>query len=420
MNRTDVYRDYRKSLGLALVFIGMQLNTAIKNIFIGADFSMWIMLSSAALLLVDPKNFTRIKMSLSMKILLGFQIVLLFFACESERGTSQLITFHLYLISVILSLSTNKDYLAFKSFPAIMFWMSGFIAIVILYQATNGFTHLVVSYEGTSKLWLEQGGDPITMSRALGMSFITCLFYENKGKLAKIVSPIFIIADIIGVFSFINRSVMLCSLVIFLIWYLFYYSRKLTPKKMLMVVLFLIVSYVLIPKIPYLTIKIDSMYQSMRNGIGTLLNDNNTKIDASANTRQIILTQTQEVFNKRFIRNLLLGLGYNYTYIDRPVYQIFFDFGIFGLFIYAYYLLYIPAKNILKQTQRNALRYNCATTIITYISLQMLFDQFLTGLPYYYFLWTPTIFILFSAENYKARVMVVESKQDADLLKQQM
>ena len=189
---------------------------------------------------------------------------------------------------------------------------------------------------------------------------------------------------------------------------------------MLMVVLFLIVSYVLIPKIPYLTIKIDSMYQSMRNGIGTLLNDNNTKIDASANTRQIILTQTQEVFNKRFIRNLLLGLGYNYTYIDRPVYQIFFDFGIFGLFIYAYYLLYIPAKNILKQTQRNALRYNCATTIITYISLQMLFDQFLTGLPYYYFLWTPTIFILFSAENYKARVMVVESKQDADLLKQQM
>lgn len=50
----------------------------------------------------------------------------------------------------------------------------------------------------------------------------------------------------------------------------------------------------------------------------------------------------------------------------------------------------------------------------------MLFDQFLTGLPYYYFLWTPTIFILFSAENYKARVMVVESKQDADLLKQQM
>ena len=191
MRKNNNRAEFRKSLGLVLVFVGMQFNTAIKNVILGMDISIVIMLLSA-LLLFDIKGIAKIRMSNKTIVLFMLQIFLLLVSLVSNQGTTQLITFHLYLLAIIYALSTNKEYIQFAYFGKILFWVSGFIAILILFQATNGFTRLNLTFDNTGKLWLSQGGDPITMSRALEFNFIACLFYKEKNKFEKIITWIFV------------------------------------------------------------------------------------------------------------------------------------------------------------------------------------------------------------------------------------
>lgn len=391
--------EFRKSLGLVLVFVGMQFNTAIKNVLLSMDISVVIMLLSA-LLLFDVKGIVKIRMSNKMIVLFVIQIFLLMVSLVSNQSTTQLITFHLYLLAIIYALSTNKEYIQFAYFGKILFWVSGFIAILVLFQATNGFTGLAITFDNTGKLWLSQGGDPITMSRALEFNFIACLFYKEKNKIEKIVTWIFVAADIIGVFSFGNRSVIVCSIVVFLIWYIRYFNQKIDAKKLLITAIVIVTVVCIGSKTTYLADKIDAIYSSMKNGLGTLLNFGTVSLDPSAKTRVEILSNMKNEFDTNFIKNFLMGMGYNYTYVDRPIYQSYFDFGIIGLIFYAYFLLLIPIKAIIGQL-KNDREYNGAWILVVYSMVQTLGDQFLTGLPYYYYLWTPTIFALFSLTNYK-------------------
>jgi len=398
IGKDTTFKDFRTSLGLTLVFVGMQFNTAIKNMIVGFDISAVIMLLSA-ILLIDFKGIMRIRMSRKTQVLMLFQLILLFVSIMSVHSTAQLQVFHLYLLAIIFALSTNTEYLRFAYFGKVLFWVSGFIAVLIFFQATNGFTQLNLSFDNTGKLWLSQGGDPITMSRALGFNFIACLFYSEKNKVEKVMMWIFISADVIGAFSFGNRSVIACSIGAFLVWYIRYFNRKIELKKLLITVLVIVIVVFVGSKTTYFSDKIDAIYTSVVSGLRTLLGLNTVAIDPSAKTRVAILANMKEEFDNNFVKNFLVGMGYNYTYVDRPVYQIFFDLGIFALAFYGYYLLYIPLKTIAKQIKFNYI-YNGAWIFVVYGAIQSIVDQLITGLPYYYFLWTPTIFILFSLNNF--------------------
>lgn len=401
VEKIDAAKDFRKSLGLVLVFIGMQFNTALKNVAIGMDISAVIMLLSA-LLLIDVNSLFRLRMSNATRILALIQLLLLLISLASNQGTTQLVTFHLYLLVITYALSTNKNYIQFKYFGKIFFWLSGLIAIVVLFQATNGFTRLNIAFDNTGKLWLSQGGDPITMSRALELNFIACLFYKEKNKIEKIIAWLFVAADIIGVFSFSNRSVVLCALLVFCIWYIRYFNQKFNAKKIAVTIFAIIVALFWGSKTAYFATKIDAIFNSMKSGVGTLLGANNVLIDSSAKTRIAILANMEIKFAENFLKNFLFGMGYNYTYVDRPIYQAYFDFGILGLALYSYFLLLVPVITIMKQLKKNMI-YNGAWIFIVFSMIQNLVDQFLTGLPYYYYLWTPTVFVLFSISNYKLK-----------------
>lgn len=188
-------QEWLKSLGLVLVFIGMQFGTAVRNVFPTVECVNLIMIISV-LLIVDFRGVFHIRMSKALFALLCVQIFLLSCAIFSSNSTSQLKFFHIYVIACIIALTSNRNKIRFTYFGKLMFWISGFISVVILFQATQGLTRLITTYEGTSKLWLEQGGDPVTLSRALEISIVVCLFYKKKTKLEKIAGILFIISDI--------------------------------------------------------------------------------------------------------------------------------------------------------------------------------------------------------------------------------
>lgn len=395
-------RELLRTIGLALVFIGMQFGTAIRNVAPSIECVNSIMALSIVLI-IDCRGLKLLKMNIKLLAILCLQIWLLFIALFSPNATNQLITFHLYLIAFIIALNSNVNYCKFENFGRVIFWISGFIAMVIVFQATQGLKELKLSYEGTGKLWLSQGGDPITLARALGINIITCLFYKKKNHIEIIATGIFALADIIGLFSFRNRSVLLCSFVIFVIWYFKYYTKSISANKILISAISVMVVVIALYKIPYFSIKIKSTVDTMLSGIGTLLNLNVNGVDSSAQTRVSILENLRNIFDQHFIKNLFLGLGYNFTYVDRPVIQMFYDNGIFAFIVYAYLNLWTPIKCIFK-TVFNHVNYNDAWLIVVFISIQSVFDQFLTGLPYFYFLWTPAIFMVFSITNSKKQL----------------
>lgn len=399
MVETKSRREILRTIGLVLVFIGMQFGTAIRNVAPALE-CVNIIMAVSIVLLIDYRGLKELKINVKLFAILCFQIWLFILALFSKNATNQLIVFHLYLIVFIIALNSNIRYCNFESFGRVVFWISGFISLVIVFQATQGFRGLQLSYEGTSKLWLSQGGDPVTLARALGINIITCLFYKKKNRIEIIATGIFALSDIIGLFSFRNRSVLLCSFVIFVIWYFKFYTKSLSANKILVSVISVALAVIVLYKIPYFSIKIKSTVNAMISGIGTLLNLNVNGVDSSAQTRVSILGNLKSTFNQNFIKNLVFGLGYNFTYVDRPVIQMFYDNGIFAFIVYAYINLWIPIKCIFK-TVFCRVNYNDAWLIVVFISLQSVFDQFLTGLPYFYFLWTPAIFMTFSIANCK-------------------
>ena len=96
IGKDTTFKDFKTSLGLTLVFVGMQFNTAIKNLIVGFDISAVIMLLSA-ILLIDFKGILRIRMSRKTQVLMLFQLILLFVSIMSVHSTAQLQVFHLYL-----------------------------------------------------------------------------------------------------------------------------------------------------------------------------------------------------------------------------------------------------------------------------------------------------------------------------------
>lgn len=402
MVETKSRREILRTIGLVLVFIGMQFGTAIRNVVPSIE-CVNIIMAVSIVLLIDYRGLKKLEINVRLFAILCFQIWLLLMAFFSQNATNQLIIFHLYLIAFIIALNSNVKYCKFENFGRVIFWISGFISLVIVFQATQGFKGLQLSYEGTSKLWLSQGGDPITLARALGINIITCLFYKKKNYVEIIATIIFAFADIIGLFSFRNRSVLLCSFVIFVIWYCKYYTKSISAYKILVSAMSVAAVVIVLYKIPYFSIKIKSTVDAMLSGIGTLLNLNVNSVDSSAQTRVSILENLKNTFDQHFIRNLFIGLGYNFTYVDRPVIQMFYDNGIFAFIAYAYLNLWIPIKYLFK-TIFNRVNYNDAWLIVAFISLQSVFDQFLTGLPYFYFLWTPAIFMVFSIINSKNKL----------------
>lgn len=390
-------QEWLKSLGLVLVFVGMQFGTAVRNVFPTVECVNLIMIISV-LLIVDFRGLFHIRMSKALFALLCVQLFLLTCAIFSSNSTSQLKFFHIYVIVFIIAMTSNRNKIRFTYFGKLMFWISGFISVIILFQATRGLTGLITTYEGTAKLWLEHGGDPITLSRALGINIVVCLFYKEKTMLEKTTGVVFVVSDIIGLLSFGNRSVITCSVLICLIWYFKYYLTNLQARKIFISMAAFLILGLVVYKIPYFQKKIVEVINSAVRGIQTLLNINVQVVDESASTRVQILNELKKEFDQHIARNIVFGMGYNHRYVDRPLIQAFFDFGFLGFCVYFALIIWIPLREIYKTIKTNIV-YNDAWIYIVLISIQSLFDQMLTGLPYFYFLWTPAIFILFSIEN---------------------
>ena len=380
-----------KSLGLALAFVGVQFNTALKNIISVLDIPAIIMMISCVLIF-DFNNIKNTRIKKSGFIILLFELFLLGACLFSETKTSTLLSYQLFVLLFTVALFTNKNKDVFLYMPEYLYWISGFISVVVSFQATNGFTRLISSFEGTYKLWLNNGGDPVTTSRALVFNVILCLFLDRKQKIYKITSVVFLASDIIGVLAFANRSSLIVVFIFIVIWGVHYFkshNNKLSKK----LVIFPIVCFVVIYffNSDFFSQKFFALINSGVLGVKTLFGY--VSEDSSALTRVRILNDVKTVFwNEKWLLHCCFGLGYNFTYVDRPLLQMFYDFGIVGFLAYLFLLIIKPIGIILYYLKREKPKYIEITMMILF---QVILDQFVTGLPYYHWLWISPIVLLY-------------------------
>ncbi len=393
--------DFRYSIGLVFVFIGMQLNTGIKNLIPGLDIVGIIMLVSV-LCLIDYDNLCKIKFyknGVALGIVLVFQLLLVLYSLACDNHTPQLLIYHGYLIALILALMTQSITPKFEKFPAVFFYLNGFIALIVLYQATDGFSRLVVSFDNTGKLWLSEGGDPITMSRTLVMAIISVFIYKKKNIPVMVIKCIIVIASWIGLFSFGNRATILGAIIVSILGSISVESQDKNQKKfqrwLIKFLMMLVVIYVVFTN-EYVSNKLIHFSDNLVIGIKTYFGDFSSGVDASTSTRHMLRGQVIKDFNSRFgIMTMLFGLGYYYIYLDIPLMQAFIDLGCIGFVFYMFCVLVYPLKYYYRCFVKRIKTDNVVVWTIVLISIQSSLDQLYCGLPYYYFLWTPSIMLMF-------------------------
>lgn len=399
--------DLRKSIGMVLVFVGMQLNAAIKEVAFGLDIVELIMIASVALI-IDYKNLLKPKPSFPMILAFVMQFVLLIASilCQNETnpyGMKQLITFHLYLLALIYALSTNTKHIEFKEFGRILFWVTGFITLVSFFFSMK-FIITGSAPLGYFRMFLPHGADSITTPRAIEMSLISCMLYRKKNIYEKCACAVFVIANVVNLIMYANRAAMAGCVICFFLWYFVAcepFSIKGFFKKLTVLCLALIVCITVLSRIPNIYLKINSIKFFVIDGIRTILHMK-TGTDPSAQIRNNIMLNVKKDFGDGIVLNVLRGLGYNHMYVEKPLIQIFVDTGIFGFLIYAYLLIVIPVIYLFKNRKFDNFD-NQAEKYVMFFFVQNFIDQILVGLPYHYVLWTPGLFVMFSMANRKQR-----------------
>ncbi|SDW45991.1 hypothetical protein SAMN05444411_101775 [Lutibacter oricola] len=388
-------------IGLALILIGMPLGTAIRNVLPNLELVNFIMFLSF-LLVIDYKNLINLKLpflSFWFIILIIFQIIEILYATIEK--VNDFYFYHIYLILILIGLSTQSRTKTFYSFLRIIFYFSGFISFVVFYQATLGLTQLIGGgYVGTGRLWLVEGGDPINMARALLVNIIVVMVYKGNSPFEKIMRYVFLVTSIIGLLGFGTRSSIVVSIIVFTLFLWNKQILKITTTKDF----FRIVSYVflitlvlifLYLKNDFFSQKVDYIIEAVERGVATyFLGNSNLGVDGSTIVRYRTFNKALEIMRNDFeFHNFVFGNGYMGFYIDIPLIQVFFDLGIFG-FIYFIFTIVFPFKSNVFKT-----RFNDVYLFIKLFCVQILFDQFFTGLPYYYTQFVPIIILLFVSKR---------------------
>lgn len=394
-----------KAFGIVLALIGMQLNAALKNVGLGDNYVSVIM-GASVLFLLNFKNIRGLflfpRRIIPLFLLL---IVFVFYIPFSDDVEMKFLNYILYTIAICLVLNTlhgETHQIAGRFFP-LLFFTSFFISIVCASQSSFGGYRFVQTDSDADRMVLLEGGDPITMARALVVNIISMCFYHPKYRYGNVLKAISCIFSVVGLLSFFTRSAVLYAILTPILFLWNYDSSspikkaksKNTRKKFFLFICIFICFVICYMEIPFFADKIDGIFDKMYRGILSFLGINSgVNVDLSAQGRADIrsMAYNRVLLSMNFL-TLFFGKGLNYIFLDCPALQIFFDCGIFIGLVYVYYTVWLPMKFNFKKTSDPML------LCFKLIGVIYCFDQFTCGWPYFYMNFLPIIFYIYRAKN---------------------
>ena len=396
----QTYFNLRTEIGFVLAIVGVQFSAILREFIPSINLTNAVMALSI-LLVIDLNNFSRLRfpsISCSMGLLILMQLYMLFvtYACGVQRYFFN----QGYVIAFILALATIEPYKIFRHFEKIVFWVTMVIAIVIVYQGTFGFTVMSLQSEAFYRggyATLEQGGDKITLGRALGLGIISALYYEGKNE--NILRILLIMLAFAGLLLFNTRAACFMGGIFIMIKTFYYDNRNVNQghyKKAFAIFLGIIVA-VLFGK--YFLI----MGESIVNAIETLfVGHTSNGADPSTINRFYTISKVLQSFENANLLELIFGQGYVF-YVDIPLLQAFHDFGLIGGCLYFYLLVILPILFIVMWKDEKKQIH-----ILQLFALQYVIDQIYCAEPYQFYHFMPLILLCFYERNQQKPILGVK------------
>lgn len=404
------YQNHIFEIGLVFVLVGVQLGTAIRNVIPAIEI-VNVLMMMGVILTIDYRNLINIrfyKYKLLAFVLLFNSIAFIYAILSS--GTkypelhNQIVLMQLFIFALIVGLSTNLNRrIELVNFDRYLFYVTGFISLVILYQSTRGFTGIylenVFADAATDSNHMAEGGDKTTMGRVLYLSIITTVIYKSRNVFELLLKPVLIFSAFFGLYMFNTRaSIVLSFLSLFIYYYKYIYKNGRVKKKVSVINYLIIIVTVVIALIYFYNTNfyfksiVDLIYTNISNGISSYFGDN--KDDVSAMIRKQHLRIVSPLIIGSSIFQLLFGHGFVTFFVDIPIIQAFLDLGLFGFIFYFISLIVLPIIFIFKK------RYNNTHLIIIQLfAFHYLVDQIYAGMPYWSFQFCPIILLIFF-DNY--------------------
>jgi hypothetical protein len=380
------YWGKRVDMGLVLLVMGISCGRIIFEILkidqITVSYSFSYLLMIVGLfLIIDYKNLFSLRLPrLNNNTLnyIAFLLYIIFSLAFSERAEKANFFHMFFSLAAVLAISTQERNKTSEKFIEYMFWVGLCYTVYCGYLSTNGFK----DFNFYSVQALDYGASKMSTTRGILYAFTAMILYKEKNLFEKCLKYLFVLCAVFTMMKVRVRTVLL-SLCITIIVYIFiktaFKGNKIGRKKLIQMAVSWTITIILVVLlchlIPTLGNKIVSSVNTTVEAIGSFLSGDGS--DYSAGVRTQILDWVKEHYkNKINIFNFIFGFTYT-RYLDMPLLQAFFDFGLAGL-LYVYYMVAKPLAFV-RRTD-----YTPFQMFIVLFMVQNIIDQIAYMTPYEY------------------------------------
>ncbi len=403
MNLNSTYLEsVKKSLGIAFGISGVQLGMYFNQLFPFVNWSP-IFMALSVFCIFSFKNllFGHLPTyNQTFTWILLFQFLMLIYGIFSSNLSFQFLSFHLYIICLIIALASNK-HIDFSQVLKVIFLVSAVCSLLGAFYVSIGFV------TGRQAWELRHSDDdfalePFTVALGSLINFAASLLLLNRRLWFKIVVILFLLLDLYVILYSGKRTPIFIAIVIF---GLFFLKKGLLSKneifKYLRLIGFILaLVFSLYFSIEAVQVRIDNFVDNFINGLANILGYQNVSDDSGSGIiRYQARQETYEFINLRFnFFNYIFGYGYMTKWIDNPILQSYLDMGILGLFFYTYLIIIYPIRIILRK-----FKISDFTLLTLMLSIYGTLSAINSGHPYVYLRYLPIALLAWSLKINQAK-----------------
>ena len=384
-------RIRRRAIGVAFALTGVPLGMYFNYMLPVLQWSPVFMFLSVVLIthyssLVQGRIST---FSQVFVLVSTYQILMIFYGLLSGEMTAQLLSFHLFAIALIISLSSKE--LTGKELEHSIYWTYIFSGICTLLGAYYLWNGLIIGEEA----WRlrnenEDYALEIFTASIAAIVNLTCVLYypKSREKLFSLLRyPMSIVCLYVIIFGG-KRTPILVTLAIIL----FFIAKQKQINKAKLYLASLAAMLVLV----FLYIGNDIFQENVNDSVYNIYfgiqnifgNINTADQTGSASIRVDSRNWAYSYIADNFsVFNFIFGAGYMTRWLDNPILQAYLDMGILGLFGYILIVLAYPIRVAFKNELSNTTMF--ALSLCTYGAL----SSISSGTPYMYLKYTPIIIL---------------------------
>lgn len=385
--------EFSTYLGISLSLVGVPLGMYFNYLFPVVKWSPVFMFTSV-ILIMSYKNLILGRLPSYNKwfrLIIIFQLLMLLYGLFSDNLTSQYLSFHLYIITLVVALASNGNKASYNKVILFTFYVSGICTVLGAFFMWSG----LITGDEAWQLRQDQEDyalEAFTVANGAIINYTCALCLRFKNRFFKILLWILLALDIYVIFMSTKRTPVFVAIIIVL---LFLYRSGSVNKDLFLryfkIVILMLIAFML----AYINIEtmqkiIDKFSYDFYSGVLNIFGNT----DVSDSTGSGIARYTAREWTYNYINNdfgffnYILGAGYMTRWIDNPLLQSYLDMGIIGVFLYIMLVLVFPVKCFFKINNKLSLFaiLLCVYNIMATIS---------SGNPYAYIKYVPIVFLAF-------------------------